>query len=140
MKTLVEWLDEYGQSHRNPVNKTVHWICVPLITFSVLGLLWAVSPWLAVALVALATVFYLRLSPALALGMLPLAALMLAAASVIPNLVWSCASIFVLAWIGQFWGHKVEGRKPSFFKDVQFLLIGPLWLLSFVYRRAGLRI
>lgn len=138
MKTLGEWLEEYGESHRNPVNKTVHWICVPLITFSVLGMLWAASPWAAVAFVALASLFYFRLSPALALGMLPLAGLMLAAASVLPGPFWSSLAIFVLAWIGQFWGHKVEGRKPSFFKDVQFLLVGPLWLLSFVYRRLGL--
>ena len=48
------------------------------------------------------------------------------------------AAVFVLAWIGQFVGHKVEGKKPSFFKDVQFLMIGPLWLLADVYRRADL--
>ena len=51
----------------------------------------------------------------------------------------SCLAIFVVAWIGQFVGHAVEGRRPSFFKDLQFLLIGPLWLLSFAYRRLGLR-
>jgi len=139
MKALREWLEEYDESHRNPVNKTVHWICVPLITFSVVGMLWAASPWAAVAFVALVSLYYFRLSPSLALGMLPIAGLMMAAASVLPSPFWSSLAIFVLAWIGQFWGHTVEGKNPSFLKDVQFLLVGPLWLLSFVYRRLGLR-
>jgi uncharacterized membrane protein YGL010W len=47
--------------------------------------------------------------------------------------------IFVAAWIGQFIGHAIEGKRPSFFKDLQFLLIGPLWLLAAAYRRLGLR-
>jgi uncharacterized membrane protein YGL010W len=48
------------------------------------------------------------------------------------------AIVFVVAWIGQFYGHKVEGKKPSFLKDIQFLLIGPAWLLHFIYRRLGI--
>ena len=46
--------------------------------------------------------------------------------------------LFVVAWIGQFIGHKLEGAKPSFFKDLQFLLIGPAWLLSFIYKKMGI--
>jgi len=46
--------------------------------------------------------------------------------------------IFVVAWIGQFYGHKVEGKKPSFLKDIQFLLIGPAWLMHFIYRKLGI--
>ena len=45
--------------------------------------------------------------------------------------------VFVLAWIGQFIGHLIEGKRPSFFKDLQFLLIGPAWLMAFVYRAAA---
>jgi uncharacterized membrane protein YGL010W len=40
--------------------------------------------------------------------------------------------------VGQFIGHKIEGKKPSFFKDILFLLIGPLWLLSFIYKKVGI--
>ena len=47
-------------------------------------------------------------------------------------------SIFVIAWIGQFIGHKIEGAKPSFFEDLQYLLIGPAWLLHFIYRKIGI--
>jgi uncharacterized membrane protein YGL010W len=46
--------------------------------------------------------------------------------------------IFFVAWIGQFYGHKVEGKKPSFLKDIQFLLIGPAWLMHFIYKRLGI--
>ncbi|WP_303311109.1 DUF962 domain-containing protein [Hymenobacter sp. BT730] len=151
--TLNALLTEYGDSHQNPTNKLVHWICVPLIMFSLLGLLWSVpmpagvralSPWLNLATVVmvLAVVYYFRLSVPLAIGMVLISAAMalglkqLEANAVLP--LWAiCLIIFVVAWIGQFWGHKVEGKKPSFLKDLQFLLIGPLWLLHFVYRRLG---
>ena len=49
-----------------------------------------------------------------------------------------CTAVFVLAWIGQFIGHKIEGKKPSFMKDLQFLLVGPMWLMHFVYKKAGI--
>jgi uncharacterized membrane protein YGL010W len=154
MRTVEDWLFEYGTSHEHPVNKVLHWICVPPIVFSVLGLLWSLpvpaalrqlSPLLNWAtLVMLAGVaYYALLSPRLALGMLPLlalVALLLERLAARATPLWlTCLVIFVIAWIGQFAGHAVEGRRPSFFKDVQFLLIGPLWLLSFVYRRFGLR-
>ena len=55
------------------------------------------------------------------------------------NTLAIAAAVFVVAWIGQFIGHAIEGKKPSFFEDVKFLLVGPAWLLHFVYRRAGIR-
>ncbi|MBD2715078.1 DUF962 domain-containing protein [Hymenobacter sp. BT646] len=148
-------LDEYGESHQNPTNKLVHWICVPLIMFSILGLLWSVpvpqairsiSPWLncATLVMVLALVYYVRLSGRLAVGMVLvwglMAAMLRLVAAEAPLPMWAiCLLIFVLAWVGQFWGHKVEGKKPSFLKDLQFLLIGPLWLLHFIYRQLGWR-
>ncbi len=139
MKTLDAWLDEYAESHGNPVNKTIHWICVPLITFSVLGVCWAVSPRIALAFTVVAGVFYLRLSVTLALGMLVLAAVMLSIISMLPHPFWTSLVIFVLAWVGQFYGHYVQGQKPSFFKDLEFLLVGPIWLLNFIYQRVGIK-
>jgi uncharacterized membrane protein YGL010W len=153
MATLPALLAEYGESHQNPTNKLVHWVCVPLIMFSLLGLLWSVpmpaavqqlSPWLNLAtlVMLLAVGYYLRLSVRLSLGMVLVWALMAGALRLVeagtPLPLWTvCVIIFVLAWVGQFWGHKVEGKKPSFLKDLQFLLIGPLWLLHFVYRALG---
>ncbi len=139
MKPIAQWFDEYGDSHRNPTNKLLHWICVPLITFSVLGVLWALHPVAAAIAVGLALVFYVVLSWQLALVMALMSLLMLWVLSLMPYVFWPSVIIFVLAWIGQFIGHQVEGRKPSFFKDVQFLLIGPIWLLGFLFRTVGLR-
>lgn len=149
MKTADQWFEQYGQSHRNPVNKQIHWVCIPLIVISLLGLLMAIPlplgpSWLnpATLLLGLALVWYAALSLRLALGMLVVGSAMLAAASALQGLpvpLWaSSLTVFVLAWVGQFIGHKIEGAKPSFFEDLQFLLIGPLWLLGFVYRRLGI--
>lgn len=154
MKTINEWFDEYGESHRNRINKLIHWVCVPVITFSVLGILWSipvpaamaeVSPLLnwAVIFSLLAGVFYLRLSRPVFLGMAALTVALLALCYAIDrsglSLLWTSVIVFVVAWVGQFIGHKIEGKKPSFFKDMQFLLVGPAWLLGFVYRRLGIR-
>lgn len=138
MKPIDQWFDEYAESHQNPVNKLFHWICVPLITFSVLGMLWAIHPWVAMLVVGVALVFYVMLSWRIALVMLVLSLVMLLILSMMTYVFWPCLAIFALAWVGQFIGHHIEGKKPSFFKDVQFLLIGPIWLLGFVFRRLGI--
>lgn len=139
MKTLDTWLDEYSESHRNHTNKIIHWICVPVIYFCVFGILYALHPWAAYGALIVALAFYVPLSLPLAAGMLLLTVPMLAAIHVIPNILWVSIALFVAAWIGQFYGHKVEGKKPSFFKDLQFLLVGPIWLLNFVYQRLGIK-
>lgn len=145
MRSVQAWLDEYGESHRHPLNKVVHWVCVPVIMVSVLALLWSLPGWVlpawlnwAVIAVAAALVYYALLSPGLALGMVPVsgfALLLVGFLDALPMPLWGIALVlFVAAWVGQFYGHHVEGKKPSFFKDVQFLLIGPVWLLAAVYR------
>ena len=154
MRTVTNWLGEYGASHQNPTNKLLHWLCVPPIVLSVIGLLWSlpvpavlagVSPWANWAsLAAAATVlYYFALSPALAAGALLAFLALLAVTQALSQLPWplwvTSLVIFVAAWIGQFIGHAIEGKRPSFFKDLQFLLIGPLWLLAAAYRRLGLR-
>jgi uncharacterized membrane protein YGL010W len=156
MRTAEQWLDEYGSSHRNPTNEALHWICVPVILWCVLGFLWIIpfptgirsampfANW-ATLIALLAIIYYASLSVPLALGILPLLALMLWSIDALSRYaaapLWLvCASLFVLAWIGQFVGHAIEKQRPSFFKDLQFLLIGPMWLLSNMYRRLGIRI
>ncbi|MEB3735230.1 Mpo1-like protein [Halopseudomonas pachastrellae] len=139
MKAIDQWFDEYGESHRNPINKLTHWICVPLITFSVLGMLWAIHPWVAMLVVGGSLLFYAMLSWQIAAAMLVVSLVMLLILSMMTYVFWPSVAIFVLAWIGQFIGHHIEGKKPSFFKDVQFLLIGPAWLLGFVFRLFGVR-
>ncbi len=151
MKTIDKLLSQYGESHQNATNKIIHWVCVPVIMFSLVGLLMSIpfpgekglwTNWGSVAL-ALALLYYLRLSVPLFMGFLLIAAALIYGNHAIwmawdqSNLYLLGTSIvlFVVAWIGQFYGHEIEGKKPSFLKDVQFLLIGPAWLLHFIYRR-----
>jgi uncharacterized membrane protein YGL010W len=129
----------YGESHRHPTNKAIHRVCVPLITWSLLALLWAWSPAAAYVLIGIAVAFYLTLSFPIAVGMLAVAAVMVypltrLGASTLPVAI----AVFVGAWIGQFVGHRIEGRKPSFLEDLRFLLVGPAWVLADLYRRVGI--
>jgi len=144
-------LNEYGESHQNAVNKFIHWICVPVIVWTVTALLWSLPVpaafeaytylnWSTIV-VALATAYYLTLSVPLAFGMavIGLVCSLINATYALPLPLWQTAlGVFVIVWIGQFIGHKIEGKKPSFFKDIQFLLIGPAWLLHFLYRKTGI--
>ena len=150
-KSADQWFAEYGESHQDHTNETIHWICVPIIFFSVLGLFWSIPvpallagplPWFRwVQLVMLAAMgFYFRLSVPLAFGLLVFICLGYILVEGLALLGWYpvwkiCLSLFVLAWIGQFIGHKIEGEKPSFFKDVVFLHIGPAWLMHFIYKK-----
>jgi uncharacterized membrane protein YGL010W len=157
MRKIDALLHEYGLSHQNETNKTIHWICVPAIFFSIVGLIFSLpsgplellrpflsgfANWATIVLLFV-LIYYVYISPPLALGMMFFAAVCLAVANLIqlvsPVPLWLvCIVIFVLAWIFQFYGHKIEGKKPSFLKDVQFLLIGPAWLMHFIYKKLGL--
>lgn len=157
MRKVDELFNEYGQSHQNMTNKLIHWVCVPAIFFSIVGLIFSIptgplpsllpflgnfANWATVVLV-LVLIYYLMLSIPLTLGMFLFSALCLALANFIdlnlPGKLWMVSlGIFVLAWIMQFYGHKIEGKKPTFLKDLQFLLIGPAWLMHFIYKKWGL--
>ena len=157
MRKIDQLLSEYGESHQNATNKAIHWVCVPLIFFSVVGLIASIpsgivqsilgegnpyANWATVVLI-IATAYYVTLSIPLSIGMVvfAIACLMMVGMIVRLNIapLWAvCLSIFIVAWIGQFYGHKVEGKKPSFFKDLQFLLIGPAWLMHFLYKKIGI--
>ena len=154
MRSINDWLIEYGASHKNETNKLIHWICVPAIVFSILGMLYAVKvPFylseyqlnVGVIISVAALIYYFSLSPNLAVGMfLYLSICMLLAylverSEIMPLWLFSII-IFVLAWVGQLYGHKIEGKKPSFLKDIQFLMIGPAWLMSFIYKKLGVKL
>ena len=127
-RTLEQWLSEYSVSHQNLVNKKIHWLCVPAIFVSLLGMGMSLSVWFTLVMSALVLIFYMRLSTPLFLAM---GIFILICLSVMTLLPWGFkvwAATFVVAWIGQFIGHKIEGKKPSFFEDLQFLLIGPAWV------------
>ena len=133
-------LAKYSESHLNHTNELIHFVCVPVIVFSLLGIIWYVHPLAAMAVTVAALAYYFQLSKPFALGMLAMSVPMLWVLSLLPHPIVLPLSIaiFVLAWIGQFIGHQIEGKKPSFLDDLRFLLIGPLFVLSFLYRRLKL--
>lgn len=154
MKDINQWLLEYGESHQNPTNKLIHWFCVPIIYFTIIGLLYSIPvEWGTVAnikinigsiIALLIFVYYILLSFKVALGMLIFSAICLALSEYIymlggtMGLVITSAVLFVIAWIFQFVGHNIEGKKPSFLKDIQYLMIGPAWVITKLYRTIGL--
>jgi uncharacterized membrane protein YGL010W len=134
-----QWFDLYGESHQNKINKRIHFLCVPAILFSLLGLLHSLSQedyldlsfslnWL---LITIGLIFYIRVNWKLGLITIAMSLLMMATFSLFASpqiLLTTSIYIFVIAWIFQFIGHKIEGKKPSFFQDLSFLLVGPLWV------------
>jgi uncharacterized membrane protein YGL010W len=151
MRSVHDWFASYSADHRNPTNEIIHWICVPAILFSAIAALWVLpvpgslgKPGLWCALIMVAALsFYWRLSRPLGAAMIALFIVLAVATNFAyealgPHLLLRVAIVvFVVAWIGQFIGHKIEGRKPSFLTDLAYLLIGPAWLMGKILRRAG---
>jgi uncharacterized membrane protein YGL010W len=150
-RRIDRWFANYSADHRNETNQWIHVFAVPAILWSVIGLLWCIpvvgtwfrpGMWAALAMF-FAWSFYFRASRWLGTGML----VVFVALSWITRwlhdaigtqaLLELSASVFVVAWIAQFVGHKIEGRKPSFLTDLTYLLIGPAWVLAKLYRRLG---
>jgi uncharacterized membrane protein YGL010W len=135
-------LAHYGESHRNPKNELIHYVAIPLIMLTLVGLMYAIHPWIAYAFVAASMVYYARLSVVFLLTMLLGSVAMLAAIRGLDSmgvLASVSAGVFVVAWIFQFIGHKIEGKKPSFFEDIQYLWVGPLFVLSKLFIKLGVR-
>ena len=151
-REVDRWLGNYSEDHRNPTNILIHWICVPLILWTVIALLWVVPVpallgraglWAGAAMFA-ALAFYLRLSRALGLAMfVAFVALGLITEALYRSLgtsalMWLAIGVFVVAWIAQFVGHKIEGKRPSFLTDLAYLLIGPAWIVAKIMRKLGI--
>ncbi|CAM4055890.1 MULTISPECIES: DUF962 domain-containing protein [Flavobacterium] len=150
MKTLREWFEEYSVSHQNMTNKKIHYVCVPLIFFSVVGMIMSIPSKLLIPLdkihpilgnwgfiaMILVSLFYFKLSFSMGIKMFMFTFICLVVnywLSLLLAVFWFSLSVFVIGWIGQFYGHKIEGKKPSFLKDLQFLLIGPAWVIHSVF-------
>jgi len=149
MRSVNEWFGNYSRDHQHPVNRLIHWVCVPLILWAAIAALWTVPVppalgrpgfWAGMAMVG-AMAFYLRLSKRLGFAMLLLFVVLGVITELLfrglgaQSLLWLAGGVFVLAWIGQFIGHLIEGARPSFFTDLAYLLIGPAWLTGKVMRR-----
>ena len=151
MRSIHDWFESYSGDHQNPVNRASHWVCVPAILWSVIAALWVLPVpaslgkpglWCGLLMVAVLT-FYWRLSRPLGAAMIMLFIALALLAHVLHGvlgpggLLELAIGIFVAAWIGQFIGHLIEGRRPSFFTDLAYLLIGPAWLMAKLMRRIG---
>jgi uncharacterized membrane protein YGL010W len=152
MRDAATWFDNYAADHQNPTNRLIHWICVPAITWTVVALIWVIPVpgwlgrpglWAVLAMFLAFCFYYYRLSRKIGLAM---AGAFLSLALITDSLyrsigssglLWLAVGVFVVAWIGQFIGHKIEGRRPSFLTDLQYLLIGPAWLMSKALSRFG---
>ncbi len=148
MKTLDQWFEDYAESHQNKTNQLIHFICVPSIFFSIVGMLMSIpskfitqsigieNPFIgnwATFILVFVLIFYLRLSFSMFFKILLFTVLCIVGNHYLGQnlpLFYTSLTIFVIAWIGQFYGHNLEGKKPSFFKDLQFLLIGPAWVIK----------
>lgn len=152
MRSVNDWFDSYSSDHQNATNRLIHWICVPAILWAVIAFLWLIPVpasigraglWCALVMVAVLA-FYWRLSRPLGAAMIVLFVLLGLLTEALyrslgpAGLLWLAIGVFVAAWIGQFIGHLIEGRRPSFFTDLQYLLIGPAWLMGKFMRRVGL--
>lgn len=150
-RPIDRWLSSYSGDHVNATNQAIHVVCVPAIVWSVTAAFWLIpvpaalarpGAWMALAMFA-AWLWYWKLSRKLALGAL----VAFVAFGFINRALWDALGpaglgwialgVFVVAWIGQFIGHKIEGRRPSFFTDLKYLLVGPLWTLDKLYRKLG---
>lgn len=149
MKNLETLFNAYSADHQNEFNQKVHLICVPLIVYSIMGLLWSLSPIslagvninFAVVFAAMISIYYFFLSFRLAAIMIAVTLLFFGSFVLLEKqglpLLYISIFIFIAAWIGQFYGHKVEGKKPSFLTDLTYLFIGPLWVVEKLLGRAS---
>ena len=154
-KDIFDWLNDYNSYHKNKTNKLIHWFCIPLIIFSLFGLLSLTSKYhisyqgynitLLHILIILSILFYLRLSLSISIGMLLFSIMIKSLVEQLDFIplngqLYFYLFIFIVGWTMQFLGHKIEGKKPAFFKDLKFLLIGPAWMLSFIYLKMKIKI
>jgi uncharacterized membrane protein YGL010W len=144
MRTIETWFDEYERQHRHPVNRAIHAVCVPAITWSTLAVLDAVRIHAhsaaslisgATLAVAVAGAFAVRWSRPLGAALVLVTAAMIAANRAVEvrldTPLWIPGlAVLVVAWGAQFAGHALEGSRPAFTRDVAFLLVSPLWLLA----------
>ena len=140
VRQIDHLLAHYGESHTHPANELIHYVAVPMIVFSLIGVLHWLHPTLALVAIAASIVYYARLSTVFMVIMALASALMLYVAGLMGTaLLPTSIGIFVVSWIFQFIGHHIEGKKPSFFEDLQYLLVGPLFVLSRLFLKLGMK-
>jgi uncharacterized membrane protein YGL010W len=139
-RKIDQLLAHYGSSHTHPSNELIHFVAIPLIMLSLCGLMFALHPWVAYAFIAASMVYYARLSGVFFVSMVLWSALILALIHAMgAQVLVASVVIFIGAWIIQFIGHKIEGKKPSFLEDIQYLWVGPMFVLSKLFLKLGIK-
>lgn len=140
-RRVDQLLAHYGESHQDATNGAIHCVAIPLIMVSTVGLFYAIHPWVAYAFLLFGLGYYVRVgSPVFLATMAVLTVVMIGIVQALGAYVLPVsAAVFVIAWVAQFVGHRIEGRKPSFFEDLQYLFVGPLFVLAKLFNKLGIR-
>ena len=141
MSVLTRLLESYEKNHQNPINEAIHIIAIPLIMFSILGMTAAFDIFLEYILVGIVFFYYLKLSKTAALLMLVWLLIYLGLVVLLkPYIIEISVLLFAFGWILQFLGHLIEGKRPSFFEDLRYFLIGPLFVVQKVISKFGIKV
>ena len=141
MSVLTRLLESYEKNHQNPINEAIHIIAIPLIMFSILGMTAAFDIFLEYILVGIVIFYYLKLSKIAALLMLVWLLIYLGLVVLLkPYIIEISVLLFASGWILQFLGHFIEGKRPSFFEDLRYFLIGPLFVVQKVISKFGIKV
>ncbi len=154
MSLAEQWLDEYSKTRPGYRLTPLKWLSVALLVTGIVCLLWTlptppafepsagVLNWGTLFVMA-AIVYYFIVSIPLAVGALPFVFGVVAAVAWLDRLatpLWAVGMTLAgLGLIGQVLEHLGNGKLPPFVRELQLLMIAPLWLVAVLYRRLGIR-
>jgi uncharacterized membrane protein YGL010W len=152
MKSVSQVLGGYAAYHRHPLNRMTHYFGIPLIVFSMLLILTIpsftiadVSITAADILMAIVIAWYLKLDTLLGLLALSFLLPMLLVAEEISSslnstvLNWLFAFTFIIGWILQLLGHRIEKRRPALVDNFMQIFSAPLFIVSELVFSLGMR-
>lgn len=153
MAETDSWLTDYGKSHRNITHAPVYWTSALVLVFGTVGLLWSlpvpaefieISPilnWGTTFLLA-TVVYYFIISLPLAIGMLPFIVVVVIFEVWLQwspySAVHASSGLLTAGLVGLYLGHYRGAGLIGVVRDVQLMMIAPVWLLSRIYRRLGI--
>lgn len=153
MKTLVEQMSVYAAYHRDPTNKAIHFLFVPLIIWSAMGLLvqlgglrlGALEVTLAHAIAVVLLAYYMRLDFQLGVAMVFLFTFLLVTVLQVDAALgassWMLfAAVFVGSWVAQAVGHSAfEHRRPALADNLFQVFVAPIFVVAEWAFALGLR-
>jgi len=148
---MEELLSRYSNDHRHIWNQRIHKIAVPALLASSVGMFTTLGRFFLPEIrllsggnlqIVFMLIWYGVLDRRLPRVMAPL---LFGAAALITyidrnhgDLLWPlCLGVFFMGWIFQFIGHRLEGNKPAFFSEFNYLMVGPMWVMITLRRRFG---